>query len=55
MLAILLETTVIVALSFPYVGSRPLTRMTLECWEVPAVYDTGPMRTVVLRVCTGGR
>jgi hypothetical protein len=54
MLAILLETTVIVALSFPYVV-RPLTRMTLECWEVPAVYDTGPMRTVVLRVCTGGR
>ena len=36
MLAMLLGTTAIVALSFPYVV-RPLTRMTLECREVPAV------------------
>ena len=39
MLAMLLGTTAIVALSFPYVV-RPLTRMTLECREVPAVYET---------------
>jgi hypothetical protein len=35
MLAMLLGTTAIV-LNFPYVA-RPLTRMTLECREVPAV------------------
>ena len=48
MLAMLLGTTAIVALSFPYVV-RPLIRMTLECREVPAVYETGRMTRLVLK------
>jgi hypothetical protein len=53
MLAMLLGTTAIVALSFPYVV-RPLIRMTLERREVPAVYEVGRMTRLVLEGCAGG-
>jgi hypothetical protein len=42
MLAMLLWATPIVALSFPPIV-RPLTRMTLECREAPAVHETARM------------
>jgi hypothetical protein len=53
MLTMLLGTKAIVALSFPYI-IRPLSRMTLECREVLAVYKVGRMTRLVLEGCAGG-
>lgn len=46
----LLGTTAIVALTSPDVV-RPLTRMTLECREVPAVHETARMTSPVPKEC----
>ena len=53
MLAMLMGITAITALTSPDVV-RPLTRMTLECREVPALHETARMTSRCRRIAAGG-